>query len=58
MVTTIAGQNDNRGGGAQGLKLPAQGLKASVFGLQGTWISCSPGAETAENEIQNFILAE
>ena len=36
-------------GGAQGFKFPAQRLKASVFGLQGTWISCNPGVETAEN---------
>lgn len=58
MATTTAGQNDNREGGAQGFKFPAQELKASVFGLQETWISCSPGFETAENQIQNFILAE
>ena len=49
MATSTAGQNDNREGGAQGFKFPAQGLKVSVFGLQGTWISCSPGVETAEN---------
>ena len=33
-------------------------LKASVFVLQETLISCSLRAETAENQIQNFILAE